>query len=179
MYSVCHGKGKSPYVSLFLAKWHPTLSLFSSFPFFSWTPSLLAHHQSKFSERSFSTVAAAALPTTNHEDYEGPFRPLLSVSLPLRHFRSFSLIRAPSWPAGGLNGQLCTLYKNIGQKTYLKKKWVRMKLVGTSDIIHSYYYLPITTQYAIINHVAAAEIDDPNFYNIYITLHAWLIEVVS
>ena len=43
----------------------------------------------------------------------------------------------------------------------------------------SYYYLPITTQYAIINHVAAAEIDDPNFYNIYITLHAWLIEVVS
>ena len=43
-----------------------------------------------------------------------------------------------------------------------------MKLVGT-----------ITTQYAIINHVAAAEIDDPNFYNIYITLHAWLIEVVS
>ena len=39
--------------------------------------------------------------------------------------------------------------------------------------------LPITTQYAIINHVAAAEIDDPNFYNIYITLHAWLIEVVS
>ena len=53
-----------------------------------------------------------------------------------------------------------------------------MKLVGTSHIIHSYYYL-FTAQYAIINHVAAAEIDDPNFYNIYITLHAWLIEVVS
>ena len=89
--------------------------------------------------------------TNNHEDYEGPFRPLLSVSLPLRHFRSFSLIRAPSWPAGGLNGQLCTLYKNIGQKTYLKKKWVRMKLVGTSHIIHtSYYYVLLLSMQLLI-----------------------------
>ena len=102
------------------------LSLFSSFPFFSWTPSFLAHHQSKFSERSFSSVAAAAaeaLPTTMKTT-----RALLglssqspSLSLPLRHFRSFSLIRAPFWPAGGSMPSYVPCI-NIGQKTYLKKE---------------------------------------------------------
>ena len=64
---------------------------------------------------------------------------------------------------------------NIGNKTYLKKE------ISKNEISRDFTYSTTntTTQYAIINHVAAAEIDDPNFYNIYITLHAWLIEVVS
>ena len=120
MNSVCHGGGKSPYVSLFLAKWHPTLSI-SFFPLLFLNPLILGTPPEQiFWEILFNSSSSST--TNNHEDYEGPFRPLLSVSLPLRHFRSFSLIRAPSWPAGGLNGQLCTLYKNIGQKTYLKKE---------------------------------------------------------
>ena len=105
----CRGGGKSPYVSLFLAKWHPTLS-FHLPPSFLEPPSFLAH-QSKFSERSFST-AALTPPTMK--------RALLGLSLPLRHFRSFSLIRAPFWPAGGSMPSYVPCI-NIGQRTYLKK----------------------------------------------------------
>ena len=137
MNSVCHGGGKSPYVSLFLAKWHPTLSIFF-FPLLFLNPLILGTPPEQiFWEILFISSSSSRSTTNNHEDYEGPFRPLLSVSLslslPLRHFRSFSLIRAPFWPAGGSMPSYVPCI-NIGQKTYLKKKWVRMKLVGTSHI---------------------------------------------
>ena len=87
-------------------------SLFSSSPFFSWTPLILGTPEQIFWEILFNSSTN----TTNHE--EGPFRPL---SLPLRHFRSFSLIRAPFWPAGGSMPSYVPCI-NIGQKTYLKKE---------------------------------------------------------
>ena len=123
MNSVCHGGGKSPYVSLFLAKWHPTLSIFF-FPLLFLNPLILGTPPEQiFWEILF--ISSSRSTTNNHEDYEGPFRPLLSVSLslslPLRHFRSFSLIRAPFWPAGGSMPSYVPCI-NIGQKTYLKKE---------------------------------------------------------
>ena len=119
MNSVCHGGGKSPYVSLFLAKWHPTLSIFF-FPLLFLNPLILGTPPEQiFWEILFNSSSSST--TNNHEDYEGPFRPLLSVSLPLRHFRSFSLIRAPFWPAGGSMASYVPCI-NIGQKTYLKKE---------------------------------------------------------
>ena len=119
MNSVCHGGGKSPYVSLFLAKWHPTLSIFF-FPLLFLNPLILGTPPEQiFWEILFNSSSSGT--TNNHEDYEGPFRPLLSVSLPLRHFRSFSLIRAPFWPAGGSMPSYVPCI-NIGQKTYLRKE---------------------------------------------------------
>ena len=125
MNSVCHGGGKSPYVSLFLAKWHPTLSIFF-FPLLFLNPLILGTPPEQiFWEILFISSSSSRSTTNNHEDYEGPFRPLLSVSLslslPLRHFRSFSLIRAPFWPAGGSMPSYVPCI-NIGQKTYLKKE---------------------------------------------------------
>ena len=125
MNSVCHGGGKSPYVSLFLAKWHPTLSIFF-FPLLFLNPLILGTPPEQiFWEILFISSSSSRSTTNNHEDYEGPFRPLLSVSLslslPLRHFRSFSLIRAPFWPAGGSMPSYVPCI-NIGQRTYLKKE---------------------------------------------------------